>query len=193
MIDKIRLKSIAKKVIIVLIVFAVIIFLVHRTMKVIFLPGSYQVQDFNTYKKDLTNIAENLWDEYIPLLKEDKSISCIILFPSDVWIVWYEFNDTDKERETIYMPMDEDIIPCIGSIYDALPPYSDGGGGFFRIFITKTQIAFVRSGEHYALVYSKYIRPTCILNDRWECFVDQIDFNWYQVRNIHKTTGGKGG
>lgn len=193
MLDKIRLKSIAKKVIIMLVAFAAIFSFVHHIMKSVFLPGSYEVNDFNVYKKDLKKIAENLWDEYVPLLKEDKSISYIVLYPnSDEWRVWYVSKDTNETSESISVPMNEDIMPCIRSIYSALPPDSEGCGSFHGIYISKTQIAFVRSGEHYALVYSKYKRPTCICNDRWECFVDQIAFNWYQVRNIYKMPGGKG-
>ena len=193
MLDKTRLKSIVKKVVICLVVFAVIISLVHQTMKVIFLPGSYEVKDFNTYRKDLKKIVDSLWDEYIPLLKEDDSISYIRLFPiGDAWKGWYVFKDTDKENESIYRQMDKNLIPCISSVYYALPPDSEGCGSFHGIYISKTQIAFVRSGEHYALVYSRYTRPVCISNDMWKCFVDQIYFNWYQVRNVYETAGGKG-
>ena len=164
------------------IVILIILGIVHWTFKVIYLPP-YEPEDFNEYKSDFKNIAESFWDEYIPQLKEDRSVSYIRIKPGVDELTLYYVTDPDNEVEVRHQPLDEDMLDAFRSVSKALPPDSEGYGAFSEIHISKNQIAFVRAGGHYALVYTKYTRPYFISSKGENCFTDQISFNWYQVVN----------
>ncbi len=164
------------------IVIFIILGIIHWTFKLIYLPP-YEPEDFNEHKGSFKKIAESFWDEYIPQLKEDQSISYIRIKPGLDELTVYYVTDPDKEAEVRHQPLDEDLLDAFRSVSKALPPDSEGYGSFSEVHISKNQIAFVRAGGPYALIYTKYTRPCFISSKGEDCFTDQISFNWYQVAN----------
>ena len=164
--------------------------LVHGILKMIYISPSSRAQNFNKYRGDLRTACDILWDEYIPQLKADDSISYIRIYPSgDEISVTYVFKDSNGESKNERKPMNEELAEGFNAARKVLPSEFDGYGTFSEINISGNQIAFVRCGAHYALVYSKYWRPDCISDDKGECFVDRISFGWYQVVNKNRGPG----
>ena len=177
---KSKIKDILSIVALILIMVIILNGCVHFVGKSIYVTP-YKADDFKKYKSDFKTLAEYMYDNFSRKLN-DEEISYIKVEEGVEEIrVTYVYKDKEKEDTVYTQAIDKKLQDCFLSIRLVLGPDSEGRGSFTGIYITKEQVAFVRLGDHYALVYSKKKRPKFIIPENEKCFVDRISLFWYQV------------
>lgn len=173
--------------VLILIVVILIISCLHWIFKLLYI-SPYEAEDFLKNKKDLDALSNMLWDRFMPELKEkDSDISSIRVMPYyDELMIQYNYESDSKEPLVVYEAMNESTVGYFETVKKVLPQDSEQLGAFTDILISKDQIAYVRCGGHYALVYSKCHKPDYIYESSSNCFIDKITFNWYQVADKNK-------